>query len=65
LATGVQVNVVEVVAGNTAALAGVRLVVQSGAVVGTPVPVGYNCVLGTIVFTVDGLDQRKENIPVI
>jgi len=26
--------------------------------------VGYNCVLGTIVFTVDGLDQRKENIPV-
>ena len=29
------------------------------------VPVGYNCVLGTVVFTVEGLDQRKEKIPVI
>ena len=55
----------DVVVGNTAALAGVKLVVQSGTTVGTPVPVGYNCVLGTIVFMVDGLDQRKEKIPVL
>ena len=44
-------------------LAGDVLITHSGTV-SPPPPVGYNCVLGTMAFTVDGLDQRKENIPV-